>query len=234
MNEVFVLDEVFQIEGALHELNSIAIEHRYDVDGSSCSGEFIISGDYREHEISVQKQNFSFKLPFANEVRSNVNLDSIEVEITDFTYELDGNDLNVHVEYALSGEQAAIEFAEESDLDDFLQQNNVEVVDLTEREEDEKLDITPLPEEIIEPAEDEREDEPERDHQSEIINKEEMIASINSEENYVTYHVHTITTNDSFETISNQYNISITELKRINNVEELTLGMKLIIPDEED
>ena len=249
MNDVFVLDEEFNFSDKIHEITSIAIEHKYDINGSKCEGEFIISGDYRLHEITVNKEEFSFHLPFNNEVRSNVNLDSVEIEITDFNYELEDDTLKVHIEYTVNGEQALIEFAEEADFDEFLKHNEAELVNLSneERTQEESEVITEKQEEVIEeetineieepkeePTEEIREEESEEivEEPRVEINETDMISNINSEESFITYHVHTVTTADSFESISNQYNININDLKMINNIEELILGMKLIIPDE--
>lgn len=257
MNEVFVLDHEFLFKNNIYEIGTISIEHSYDVSGGECRGEFVISGEYRTHEVSINKEDFSFRVPFNNDVRSNINLDSVEMEITDFTYAFEDDVLNVHVEYLISGEQALIEFAEETDLDDFLNNNQVEVVDLSERakevvdsepeievEEIVQPVVTPEPEpiEVPEPLTNRDIPEPvtittpveERPGPVSEINQNDIIQSINSEENFVTYHVHTVTAADTLETISNAYNININDLKKLNNFDDLILNMKLIIPDETD
>ncbi|MDD4187388.1 MAG: LysM domain-containing protein, partial [Bacilli bacterium] len=66
------------------------------------------------------------------------------------------------------------------------------------------------------------------------INKEAIISNINSEESFITYHVHTVTSADTVEAICSKYNISLNDLKKLNNVDELTINSKLIIASEED
>ena len=230
MNEVFILDHEFSFDSTIHEITSISIEQRYDVDRARCYGEFIISGDYRLHEISVNRENFSFKLPFETDVRNNVNLDSLEVEIHDFTYEAVEDTLSVHIEYNVKGEQEMIEFAEEADLEEFLKASDTEIVDLTE----ERLEEITEPEQAEEVIVDEQVEEEVVTESEPRVSQENLVSSINSEESYVTYHVHTVVTSDTFESISNQYNISINDLKRLNNIEDLSINLKLIIPDEEN
>jgi len=240
MNEVFILEHVFSFDNHIHEVTSIAIEHKFDVEAGRCVGEFIISGDYRLHEVSINKEDFNFKLPFETEVRNNINLDSLEVEINDFTYELKEDTLSVHVEYSIRAEQGLIEFADEEDLEEFLNNNDAEVIEL-EAEERETI-IEEIKEEVNEILNNEEEitqpipimEPPTIEKEEERINEESIINSINSEESYVTYHVHTVISSDTFESVANQYNISINEIKRLNNIEELSLGLKLIIPDEEN
>ena len=196
------------------------------------------------HEISVNREEFSFKLPFESEVRTNINLDSVEVQINDFTYEYNRDALAVHVEYSINGEQSLIEFAEESDFEEFLKANDADIVDLSDEERLEEIEPEVAEEVVVEEEEaeevtDERVEEVEAEEVAPVvdtprINQDHMINSINSEENYVTYNVHTVTSSDTFETISNQYNININDMKRLNNIEELSLGLKIIIPDEEN
>ncbi|MDD4187387.1 MAG: hypothetical protein PHX04_01255, partial [Bacilli bacterium] len=139
MNEVYVLDKEFLFKSNIYAITSISLEHSYDVDVSKVTGEFVISGDYRLHEVSINKEDFSFKVPFNTEVRSNVNLDTVEVEITDFSYNVSDDELSVHIEYLVSGEQSLIEFAKESELEEFLQETGAEVIDLSEENRTEEV-----------------------------------------------------------------------------------------------
>lgn len=239
MSEAFVVERDFLFKDSIFEITSISVEHDEDINGSNLEGDFIISGDYRLHEISINKEDFSFKLPFTHEIRSNVNLDTVNLEITDFTYELNNNDeLHVHIEYIVSGEQSLIEFADEKDLDEFLNKTDAEVVDLTEDEprfkeisKEETLDI---------PAEDSKKEEKEeskediKEEKKSEISTNNIIGSINADETYVKYHVHTVMQNDTLEGILDKYKITLTDLKKYNTFEALEVNMKLVIPENEE
>ena len=168
-----VVERDFLFKDSIFEITSISVEHDEDINGSNLEGDFIISGDYRLHEISINKEDFSFKLPFTHEIRSNVNLDTVNLEITDFTYELNNNDeLHVHIEYIVSGEQSLIEFADEKDLDEFLNKTDAEVVDLTEDEprfkEISKEETLDIPVEVKKEEKEESKKEIKEEKQSEI------------------------------------------------------------------
>lgn len=239
MSEAFVVERDFLFKDSIFEITSISVEHDEDINGSNLEGDFIISGDYRLHEISINKEDFSFKLPFTHEIRSNVNLDTVNLEITDFTYELNNNDeLHVHIEYIVSGEQSLIEFADEKDLNEFLNKTDAEVVDLTEDEprfkevsKEETLDI---------PAEDSKKEEKEeskediKEEKKSEISTNNIIGSINADETYVKYHVHTVMQNDTLEGILDKYKITLTDLKKYNTFEALEVNMKLVIPENEE
>lgn len=239
MSEAFVVERDFLFKDSIFEITSISVEHDEDINGSNLEGDFIISGDYRLHEISINKEDFSFKLPFTHEIRSNVNLDTVNLEITDFTYELNNNDeLHVHIEYIVSGEQSLIEFADEKDLDEFLNKTDAEVVDLTE---DEPRFKEVSKEEILNiPAEDSKKEE-KKESKKEIkedkpseISTNNIIGSINADETYVKYHVHTVMQNDTLEGILDKYKITLTDLKKYNTFEALEVNMKLVIPENEE
>lgn len=236
MNEVFVIDREFLFKTNIHEITSISIEHNYDIDGSNVEGEFVVSGDYRLHSISINKENFSFKIPFTHELASNVNLDSVEVEITDFNYDFkNGDELSVHIEYTISGEQEVIEFEDEKDLDEFLDNNEVEVVDLKESPKEEKevveqtLDREEPALEIIK-----EENEIEMPKISEESSQNMILDNANYDDAFVKYHVHTVTMDDTLENICSKYGVSVNTLKKYNTFENLELNMKLLIPDNEE
>ena len=239
MSEAFVVERDFLFKDSIFEITSISVEHDEDINGSNLEGDFIISGDYRLHEISINKEDFSFKLPFTHEIRSNVNLDTVNLEITDFTYELNNNDeLHVHIEYIVSGEQSLIEFADEKDLDEFLNKTDAEVVDLTEDEprfkEVSKEEILNIPAEDSKKEEKEEPKEEIKEDKSSEISTNNIIGSINADETYVKYHVHTVMQNDTLEGILDKYKITLTELKKYNTFEALEVNMKLVIPENEE
>lgn len=239
MSEAFVVERDFLFKDSIFEITSISVEHDEDINGSNLEGDFIISGDYRLHEISINKEDFSFKLPFTHEIRSNINLDTVNLEITDFTYELNNNDeLHVHIEYIVSGEQSLIEFADEKDLDEFLNKTDAEVVDLTEDEprfkEVSKEEILNIPAEDSKKAEKEESKEEIKEDKTSEISTNNIIGSINADETYVKYHVHTVMQNDTLEGILDKYKITLTDLKKYNTFEALEVNMKLVIPENEE
>lgn len=218
MNEVFTLEREFLFKTNIYEITSISVEQNYDIDESIIKGDFIISGSYRLHEISINKEDFIFKIPFKHELKSNINLDTIKLDINDFTYNFNNQDeLEVHIEYIITAQESIKVFDDEEKLEEFLNTENYDIVDLREE----------IPNEIKMPTI--TEEKP----INEDINKDMIINSINDEDEYVLYHVHTVTINDSIESITKKYNISINTLKEYNNIENLELNMKLIIPNEE-
>lgn len=243
MNDVFTLDKEFLFKSSIYEITSISVEQNSDINGSYLEGEFIVSGTYRLHEISINKEDFSFKIPFRHELRSNIDLDTINLDINDFTYDFKSPDeLDIHIEYIVSAKEGIKTFDNEESLEEFLNKKDFEIIDL--RDDDAKEEIKPnFKDEIIsldtdidkeEVIEDDRQQSIKPDDKEEnIVNEDMIINSVNGEEEYVLYHVHTVTMNDTIESITKKYNITVNELKEYNTFDNLELNMKLIIPNEE-
>ena len=83
-------------------------------------------------------------------------------------------------------------------------------------------------EEKEEPKEEIKEDKPSE------ISTNNIIGSINADETYVKYHVHTVMQNDTLEGILDKYKITLTDLKKYNTFEALEVNMKLVIPENEE
>jgi LysM repeat protein len=252
MNEAFVIDREFLFKNSIYEITSISVEQNYDINGSYCEGEFIVSGDYRLHQISINKEDFNFKIPFKHELRSNVNLDSVELEITDFNYEFkNGDELEVHIEYTVSAEQGLIEFVDEASLDEFLESNPAEIINLSESMEEkdikEEENLSIEQEEMVKEdnsdevragtvvgdAKEETKDTTQVEESSNIDHNM-ILNSINSEESYVKYHIHTVSMEDNLENICTKYGVSLNTLKKYNTFDSLELNMKLLIPENEE
>mgnify|MGYP004640592749 FL=1 len=232
MNEVYTLDRDFLFKSKIFEITSISVEQNFKVDGSSIYGDFIVSGSYRLHEISINKEDFSFKVPFKHDLPSNINLDTVKLDISDFSYNFNNLDeLSVHIEYIVTAEEGVKVFESEEKLDDFLNEQKKQDVDIV----DLRSEPVDLPNEIIMPiAKDEKEiSTTSTENKQDKIDENMIINSINDKDEYVLYHVHTVGISDSIESITKKYNISVNTLKEYNTFDTLELNMKLIIPNEE-
>ena len=204
------------------EICSISLEHELTIGEAEIEGQFIVTGEYKTHEVSVNKEPFSYKLPFTLEVTENIVKESIDFEITDFTYELvDDSTLRVNIEFSVSAEEkeeVVEEIPEETEED-------TEKESLRESVMEEINELFP---EVEETEEVQAEDEEDRlDENSENI----ILDAMQEKESEVaTYHIHIVNTNDSIESICAVYNTDEATLKEYNNIENIQVGDKIIIP----
>ncbi len=204
------------------EICSISLEHELTIGDAEIEGQFIVTGEYKTHEVSVNKEPFSYKLPFTLEVTENIIKESIDFEITDFTYELvDDSTLRVNIEFSVSAEEKEeeIEEVEEDTEKESLRESVME-------------EINELFPEVEEPEEEQVEDTEERlDENSEAI----ILDAMQEKESEVaTYHIHIVNNNDSIESICAIYNTDEATLKEYNNIENIQIGDKIIIPCQDE
>lgn len=220
MNCIIPFTKDIKFKTNIAEILSISLEHDFTANPEEVLGNFTISGDYKSHEVSVNKDHFEYVLPFSVNMTTKIDEESVNFEVEDFTYEIIDNDiLRVNIEYSINAseikeepkEEELFKRVEEPELDKILEEIE------TDREEPK--------EEVKEVKEDE-----ERDITDEAKNT--ILDSINNTDDaYVTYHIHEMKETDTIESICIKYNTSKNIIGDYNDIENLVIGDKIIIPE---
>lgn len=94
--------EVF-FKTQIDEITSISLEHTLKKkEEFLVSGDFIITGDYKMTDASINTENFIFTLPFDIVVDDKYNTTNLTVDIEDFYYEIvNENKMLVNIEVCL-------------------------------------------------------------------------------------------------------------------------------------
>lgn len=194
-------------------ITSISLEHEEKIFDGEVNGEFIIFGDYKVHSDTTEKELFKYRLPFTTLIPDNIIKDSVKIEIVDFNYEIIDKDvLKVDISFSLEGNlKEEVETVEEDrkyekELDQFLD-------NIIEKEEDIK-EVREDKEEINEPQEIE-------------VKKEDK-------DEYITYHIHIVKEEETIEVIMKTYGVSLDYLKEYNDISNINVGDKIIIPQVKD
>lgn len=247
MKENFEIEKELKFNSNLYEILSISLEEKHDIVNSKIVGNFFVSGEYKVHEISLNKEKFNFKIPYEYGISSDIDVDSIRVDITNFIYDVMDSTLYVTIAYDVVGERKDILlFDDEEDLDEFLKSREVEFVmdemisDIEECQSQQVDEVIDELEKIIEEDKGKKEVLKKEEVSEELhvdcernieAAKENLLNSIKVEDDtYITYQIHIVKESDSLESILVKYNISLEELKEYNDFNSLSLGMKLIIP----
>ena len=196
------------------EVDSISLEHEMTINDSEILGNFIVTGEYKTHELSANKESFEHTIPFSIDLPNNIDKDTINFEITDFTYEIEkDNILKIIIEVSLKAKE-------------------MEVKEQLEREEE----IFETPEEIDTTIIDEIKDIPidENRDQKETSLEVSESETENNDAEYITYHIHIYKENDNLEDVCKKYNSNINILKEYNDITNLKENDKLIIPEEDE
>ena len=211
----FTKEIVFNTD--IYEINSISLEHNLKINSdNTITGEFIISGDYKENEIVINNEPFIYNIPVNIDLDCKYDTSKVKLEIDDFNYEtINSNKLVINIILNINGIEEIENITSEEPIIDIVEEVKVEsnTENIIDKIEDEKDNVI-----------DER-------------NIEETMSIFNNfdekDDVYVTYKVHIFRENDSIENIMKLYNISKEELDEYNDLSSITLGSKIIIPNNE-
>ena len=228
MKKIINFTDNIEFRNNIYEILSISLEREYQASETDITGTFIITGTYRGHEISLNQESFNKKIPFNYHFEDSMDKDSIKMEVDNFTYEIDQNKLCIEIEYEIEGDKMI--FEDEREFDKFLENHEVEIVDLKEEPEEQKEEIEKP--QLEEPKE---EKEEEKEETREIKTETEIMDTLTGGENtYITYHIHVCDESDTLEYLANKYKISIDMIKDYNSIDNISVGMKLIIPCQDE
>lgn len=244
MNCIIPYTKEITFSSKIREITSISLEHEMNINNGEILGNFIISGEYKAHELSVNKESFEYVLPFSIDLNERVIEETVEFNITDFSYEiLNDNVLKVMIEFTVFGEEK-----EEDDEEIFIKpESDDDVIEIVEeREEREELSGEENKEEII-PEVEVIEETVVEDIKEEVLEKvieEEMERDVvdntmvnetinKAVDTYKTYHVHIVKENENLEMICEKYKSSKDIIQEYNDLSEIIPGDKLIIPEDD-
>lgn len=205
MKKVIPFKKEIIIRDNLAEITSISLEHHLDIKDYSVVGDFDITGSYKMNLSSTTTEDFSYNLPFEIALDERYILTNAIVDIEDFYYEI-VNDriLSINIEVAI----------------DNLEEKEEEIYIMDFEQKDDMIRDNIVDEDIIE----------ERciEEENPIPN---VFNSISDIETYKSYTVYIVRENDTLETILNKYSITKEDLESYNDLDELKIGDKLIIPN---
>lgn len=209
MKKIVPFKKDIEFNNNIAEISSISLEHTLKLQEENLvSGEFIISGTYKMTEASLNVDPFEYKLPFDISIDKKYDTEKVNVDINDFYYEVINNEiLSINIEIVL----------------DNLEEKQIE------------KEVVNVPEEKIEVLED-REELDENISENNVSNQEvkNIFSGLEENERYSVYKVHIVTENDTVESIMQKYDITRENLEAYNDLNNLKIGDKLIIPSNEN
>lgn len=214
----FKKDVIFKTN--ISEVTSISLENTLSIKEDLIKGEFIISGEYKVNDKSNTVDPFSLNLPFEIVIDERFDTKKATLDIDDFYYEIvNDNVLRIAIDVLVDK------------LEEKLIEEEFELVD----EGPKRSEIEEVREAIVEEKQvvEETKTEELRNEKEEIEDKMQSLFNQFSKDSevYVTYNVFIVREGDTLESILDKYNIELEELKKYNDLSELKLGDKLIIPN---
>lgn len=219
----------------ISEITSICMDIDYKVNNNKISGILNLEGDYVSSNFEDTREDFDKKINFDIDLDENIDLDTVKVEIDDFTYSIDQNKLLINVDLSLTYE--FILFDEKKEFEKFIESREIDANNIEEDREEENKEVESREEmkEEVKDIEEIQEEEIEETYEELDVDKRNIEDSIidmasNFEDEFITYHIYIVNDVDTLEGIAEKYHISIDIIKEYNSVENLKSGMKLVIP----
>ena len=235
MKKIIPFTKDIKFNTKIYELSSISLENTLVVeDNNEIDGEFVVSGEYKMNDSSINTEPFIYGLPFNISLDESYITDTIKIDIDDFKYEIINEEiLRVNIDVLVDGKINIVndeEVVEEVIEPDVIIEARKSVL------EDEKLnEYNNLPK--VNVINEETNDLFKQDDTviDVVSTKNKIATSIfenfdDKDEKYISYHIHIIRENDNVDSICKKYNVSIDDLKEYNTLDNITLGNKIIIP----
>ena len=249
MKENFKIEKELLFKNNIKDVLSISLDSDYSINDNELTGNFLINGEYRIHEVSINREKFNFKIPFKHNIEPDIDLDTVKVEIDNFVYDYKKDELIVNIEYSLEGSRKEVLiFDDKQKLDDFLENREVDIIDEEIKEEKESISKEETKEkEEVEEKEEVVEKKEENQEEIKVEKIDECVDIVEEDDNridsstvvnnikpqgdnYVTYKVYKVTETDTLESILAKYKVSIETLKEYNDINEIKVNDKIIIP----
>lgn len=241
MKKIIPFTSDIKFNTKIYEITSISLEHNLKIeDNNVVTGEFIISGDYKMNDTSINSEPFIHGIPFDITLDTKYDMDRIKLDIDDFKFEIINEEvLRVNIDVLIEGIEL-VELKEEKDISEEIKPDLVieprkEETSVNEEDDKEEIrdnmddilinDLFKQTDEVIEKVSKEDSSEVKADNSDYNIDNFGTF-----EEKYVTYYVHIIRENDNIDSICSKYGVSVDVLKEYNNIEQITLGSKIIVP----
>lgn len=258
MKKIISFEKEIAFSSMIGEVTSIALDHTLKfTDSSSVKGNFVISGTYKMTEASTLEEKFSYEIPTEIDLSERLDLETCKISIDDFTYEVVNEDtLKCNIDVLVEGVEEVV--LEEDDVEvlddderecdgDKKEDKEIEIPikeDIknlstdVEREDDDKtiekeeVDDDKSVEEVVtinKIDEKFKEEKEANDNNSSDIGS--LFASLDSaEETFTTYSVYIFRREDTLDKVLDKYKITREELCEYNDLDNLEIGSKLIIP----
>lgn len=232
MKKTLTFEKDLTFDSRLGNINTISLEDDLKfIDSSNITGNFYVSGKYKMTEASTILEDFSYSIPIEISLMEEYDLNTTDIIIENFTYEIIDNSIlrckiNLLVEGVEKIEIATEEEKEEEEsreCDDDIVPDDLKELPV-KKTDNKRTEIVDEKTEVIEEKE-------EKNETKNAIKVNSLFANLNDEnDTFTTYSIYIMRENDSIEKVMDKYEVSKEELQNYNDLAKVELNSKIIIP----
>ena len=232
MKQIVPFKKELPFKTKVSEITSISLEREINVEEEGIiTGAFHITGDYKMNEGSINRDDFSFDLPFDITLDPRYDISTVKADIDDFYYDIINNDtLSVNIDLFIEAEYLSEDITKKEDtLEEEIE--NEEIEEVRVEDNDVKEDIQVLDEkkeEIIDKIDTGEVKEETRDNDN--ITASDLFSNLDDSETYTTYYVYIVKEEDTIDKILVKYGITKDAFEDYNDITNIKPGDKVIIP----
>ena len=232
MKQIVPFKKELPFKTKVSDITSISLERDIKVtDEGVITGTFYITGDYKMNEGSINREKFSFDLPFDITLDPRYDISTVNTDIEDFYYDIKNEDtLKVNIDLFIEAdylpEPIEDKKEEEQEAEEVIEDNKdeelVDVIELNDRSTTiDKVDTDRT--NVID------NNKIEEDSDSSSI-EQDLFSNLDNTETYTTYYVYIVKEEDTIDKIITRYSITKEDLEYYNDIADIKVGDKIIIP----
>ena len=232
MKQIVPFKKELPFKTKVSDITSISLERDIKVtDEGVVTGTFYITGDYKMNEGSINREKFSFDLPFDITLDPRYDISTVNTDIEDFYYDIKNEDtLKVNIDLFIEAdylpEPIEDKKEEEQEAEEVIEDNKdeelVDVIELNDRSTAiDKVDTDRT--NVID------NNKIEEDSDSSSI-EQDLFSNLDNTETYTTYYVYIVKEEDTIDKIITRYSITKEDLEYYNDIADIKVGDKIIIP----
>ncbi|MBQ6494553.1 MAG: LysM peptidoglycan-binding domain-containing protein [Bacilli bacterium] len=228
MKQIIPFQKELLFKTKVSEITSISLEHSiYTCNSDVLTGSFLVSGDYKMTEGSINKEKFDFDIPFEISLNNKYDEKTVKIDIDNFYYELINSEiLKVNIDVYVVGEE--VNTNDINDTNNVIDEDRVEV---TSSESNVKEEVK-VEDKIESNVKEEVKVEDKIESNVNINNS--IFNNIDSGETYITYFVYVVKEGDTLDSILNKFNVTKDELEKYNDLSLFKEKTKLVIPSNNE
>ena len=251
MKQIIPFKKDLPFKTKVSDITSISLERKIEIlDGGIVTGTFHITGDYKMNEGSINREKFSFDLPFDITLDPRYDVNSVKADIEDFYYDVINEDtLKVNIDLYIEAEYLPDTSLDNNILTEEDKSDN-EMNDVQKEDEPVEEDRNIMMESKSDSKNDENiEIEKDKEVTSEKINNDDatmndsdierndvddfandLFSNLDNTETYTTYYVYIVKEEDTIDKIISLYGVTKEDIENYNDITSIKPGDKVIIP----
>lgn len=251
MKQIIPFKKDLPFKTKVSDITSISLERKIEIlDGGIVTGTFYITGDYKMNEGSINRERFSFDLPFDITLDPRYDVNSVKADIEDFYYDVINEDtlkvnidLYIEAEYlpdtSLDNNILTEEDKSDNEMNDVQKEDepveedrNIMMESKSDSKNDENIEIEKDKEVTSEKIKNDdatmNDSDIERNDVDDFAN--DLFSNLDNTETYTTYYVYIVKEEDTIDKIISLYGVTKEDIENYNDITSIKPGDKVIIP----